>query len=92
MAKDAGLIISARSPSLPQRSGGQTTTGIGESNPGSGNGGSSGSAPSSGNLNRSCPSNQTPKFSHQLSSKNQKQKKQKKRNAQHRQKKKNKNV
>jgi len=57
---------------LPQRPGSFTTTGIGGSNPGSGG---DGPAPSSGNLDRSCPSNPTPNFPHQLSSKNQKKKK-----------------
>ena len=46
---------------LPQPSGSQTTTGIEGSNPGSGSGGSSSSAPSSGNLDGSCPLNPTPK-------------------------------
>ena len=58
----------------------RTTNGIGGSNPCNGSGGSSSSAPSSGNLDGSCPSNPTSKFPHQLSSNNQKQKK-KKRNS-----------
>jgi len=66
---------SSISPPLPQRLGSRTTTGIGASNPGS-EGDSL--APSSGNLDGSCPSNPTPKFPSQLSPNNQNKKKKKK--------------
>jgi len=54
------------SPGLPERQGSKTTSGIGGSNPGSGNSGSS-STPNSGNLDGTCPLNPTPKFPYPVS-------------------------
>lgn len=79
LAKDTSgnFFADGFTPPLPQRQGGRTTNGIGESNPGNGSGGSS-SAPSSGNLDGNCPSNPTPKFPYQLSPNNRNQNKNKK--------------
>lgn len=78
LAKDTSgdFFVDGFTPPLPQPQGGRTTNGIGGSNPGNGNGGSS-SAPSSGNLDGNCPSNPTPKFPYQLSPNNRSQNKKK---------------
>ena len=79
LAKDTNGSFFAEgfTPPLPQRHGGQTTNGIGGSNPGNGSGGSS-PAPSSGKLDGNCPSNPTPRFPYQSSLNNRNQNKNKK--------------